>query len=296
VQPLGPEGGAARRDPAPSRIEYRLNRLWLTPAVRLAVRLGLPALAVAGALGLWLGDADRRSDLYDRYVDLRREIEERPEFLVSALAVDGASPEVAQAIREMMPVNLPISSFHLDLDALRAVVAELDAVAAAEVRVRPGGILQVRVTERVPAAIVQRAGRLDLVDRGGHRVATLTERAARADLPVIAGAGAEAAVAEALALAAAAGPVRDRLRGFVRVGERRWDAVFDRDQRILLPEEGAVAALERAVALDLAADLLARDVAVVDLRMAGRPTLRLTADALEDYRQIKGLSTEVSGQ
>lgn len=296
MQPLGPEGAAARRDPAPSRIEYRLNRLWLTPAVRLAVRLGLPALAVAGALGLWLGDADRRSDLYDRYVDLRREIEERPEFLVSALAVDGASPEVAQAIREMMPVNLPISSFHLDLDALRAVVAELDAVAAAEVRVRPGGILQVRVTERVPAAIVQRAGRLDLVDRGGHRVATLTERAARADLPVIAGAGAEAAVAEALALAAAAGPVRDRLRGFVRVGERRWDAVFDRDQRILLPEEGAVAALERAVALDLAADLLARDVAVVDLRMAGRPTLRLTADALEDYRQIKGLSTEVSGQ
>ena len=113
---------------------------------------------------------------------------------------------------------------------------------------------------------------------------------------LIAGAGAEAAVAEALALAAAAGPVRDRLRGFVRVGERRWDAVFDRDQRILLPEEGAVAALERAVALDLAADLLARDVAVVDLRMAGRPTLRLTADALEDYRQIKGLSTEVSGQ
>ena len=44
------------------------------------------------------------------------------------------------------------------------------------------------------------------------------------------------------------------------------------------------------------ADLLARDVAVVDLRMAGRPTLRLTADALEEYRQIKGLSTEVSGQ
>ena len=296
MQPLGPEDGAGRRDPAPSRIEYRLNRLWLTPAVRVAVRLGLPVLAVAGLLALWLGDADRRSDLFDRYVDLRREIEERPEFLVSALAVDGASPEVAQAIREMMPVNLPISSFHLDLDALRAVVADLDAVALAEVRVRPGGILQVRVTERVPAALLQRDGRLDLVDRGGHRVATLTERAARADLPVIAGDGAETAVDEALALAAAAGPVQDRLRGFVRVCERRWAVVFDRDQRILLPEDGAVAALERAVALDLAADLLARDVAVVDLRMAGRPTLRLTADALEDYRQIKGLSTEVSGQ
>ena len=117
MQPLNDP--AFRRDPAPSRIEYRLQRLWLTPAVRVAARVGLPVLAVAGALALWLGDADRRADLHDRYLDLRRDLEERPEFMVTALAVDGASPEIAEAIRAMMPVNLPISSFHLDLDALR---------------------------------------------------------------------------------------------------------------------------------------------------------------------------------
>lgn len=296
MRPLDPAETAPRRDPAPSRIEYRLQRLWLTPAVRVGVRLGLPVLLVAGALGLWLGDADRRADLYERYVDLRREIEERPEFMVTALAIDGASPEVAAAIRAEMPVNLPISSFHLDLDALRRVVVAFDAVAGAELHIRPGGILQVAVAERVPVVILQTEGRFDLTDASGHRVATLTDRAARPDLPLIAGAGAAGHVAEARALFAAAGPLRDRLRGFVRVGERRWDVVLDRGQRILLPEDGAVGALERAVALDGAADLLARDVALVDLRNSARPTLRLTQDALQDYRQIRGTSTEVSGQ
>lgn len=294
MQPLN--DSVLRRDPAPSRIEYRLQRLWLTPAVRVAARVGLPVLAVAGALSLWLGDADRRADLHDRYLDLRRDLEERPEFMVTALAVDGASPEIAEAIRAMMPVNLPISSFHLDLDALRRTVAGLDAVARAEVRVKPGGILQVEVTERVPAAILQRDGWLDLVDDTGHRVATLTDRTLRPDLAVLAGTGAEAAVPEALALIAAAGPMRDRLRGLVRVGERRWDVVLDRDQRILLPADGAVRALERTVALDEATDLLGRDVQLVDLRNAARPTLRLSPAALEEFRQINGFSTEASSR
>ena len=58
----------------------------------------------------------------------------------------------------------------------------------------------------------------------------------------------------------------ERLRGLVRMGERRWDLVLDRDQRILLPEDGAVEALERVIALDEAQDILSRDILQVDLR------------------------------
>ena len=44
------------------------------------------------------------------------------------------------------------------------------------------------------------------------------------------------------------------------MGERRWDVVLDRDQRILLPETGPVPALERVIALDKAEHLLDRDI------------------------------------
>ncbi|MFZ1340104.1 MAG: cell division protein FtsQ/DivIB, partial [Paracoccaceae bacterium] len=111
------------------------------------------------------------------------------------------------------------------------------------------------------------------------------------DLPLIAGEGADAATTEALALMAAAGPLTPRLRGLVRMGERRWDLVLDRDQRILLPSDNPVRALERLLALDHAQDILARDLMAIDLRNDARPTLRLTPFALNDLRRSQGIDT-----
>jgi cell division protein FtsQ len=108
-------------------------------------------------------------------------------------------------------------------------------------------------------------------------------------LPLIAGEGADLAATEALALMDAAGPLTKRLRGLVRVGDRRWDMVLDRDQRLLLPSDRPVQALERLLALDQAEDLLARDLVAIDLRDEKRPVLRLGEDALMAARRARGL-------
>jgi cell division protein FtsQ len=71
------------------------------------------------------------------------------------------------------------------------------------------------------------------------------------------------------------------------MGERRWDMVLDRDQRILLPETDPVAAMHRVVALDQAQDMLARDVSLVDMRLGSRPTLRLNTPALNVIRNTE---------
>lgn len=285
------------QDPAPSRLAYRLNRLWLTPLVRRFTRVGLPALTLALAVGLYLKDEGRRADLMSGFVDIKRELQERPEFMVTLMRIDGASEPVATGIRSMLPVQLPASSFRIDLETFRAAIAQIDAVEAVDLRIRPGGVLQVDVTERQPAILWRTAsGRLEMLDAKGHRVATLTAREARPDLAVIAGEGAEDRVPEALTLLAAARPLAPRLRGLVFMGERRWDLVLDRDQRILLPETGAIAALNRVIELDRAEDLLARDVAVVDLRNDYRPTIRLSAAAMATLRGEVLDETKVSGQ
>ena len=49
-----------RRDPAPSRAKYRLQRLWLTPTFRFALRAGIPVILSAGVFGFYLSDQDRR--------------------------------------------------------------------------------------------------------------------------------------------------------------------------------------------------------------------------------------------
>ena len=47
---------AANNDPAPSRLNYRLQRWLLTPGVRLFLRAGVPFAVVFGAVSLYMSD------------------------------------------------------------------------------------------------------------------------------------------------------------------------------------------------------------------------------------------------
>lgn len=277
----------AKSDPAPSRWAWRIERWMLTPGVRFGLRIGVPFVAALGAGMIYLSDETRRTQITDYVADVRASIEERPEFMVNVMSVTGASDDVSADIRDIMPVDLPSSSFDIDLEALRETIAGLDPVKSASVRIRPGGVLEVKVVERVPVMVWRTYEQVSLIDETGAHVAVVPTRLARPDLPLIAGDGADAHVGEALDLIRAARPLGDRLRGLVRMGERRWDVVLDRDQRILLPEFGALRALERAIALDNAQKLLARDVARVDLRLGDRPTVQMTEDATTEWFHIR---------
>lgn len=279
---------APPRDPAPSRLSYRFQRLWLTPFFRAFLRLGVPTFAVLMAVIWFFSIEENRIALVDKAGEIRRSIEERPEFMVNLMAIDGASEEISNDIREIVPVDFPISSFDLDLPTMQDRIEELDAVARVDLRVRSGGVLQVEIDERIPAVVWRTREGLELLDATGHRVAAISSRMGRSDLPLLAGLGAEQHVPEALRIYAAADLVLDRVRGLVRIGERRWDVVLDRDQRIKLPEDRPVYALEQVMALVQAQDLLDRDLVIVDMRNQNRPTLRMAGSAVDDLRRIQG--------
>lgn len=278
-----------KRDPAPSRLKYRLERIWLTPLYRRAVRVGLPALLIAMVVGIWLSDEDRRAMLSEGVNGLVQKVQSREAFMVRMMAVEGASPVVDKALRAMLPVDLPASSFDIDLTALRLQVMQLDAVESIDLRIKPGGVLSATVKERVPVLLWRHGRGIELLDASGHRVASVTSREVRPELPLIAGEGADRAAAEALALIDAAGPVLPRLRGLVYRGERRWDVVLDHGQRIMLPAEGAAIALEAAIALHRKQDLLGRDIDLIDLRNPSRPVMRLGINARNTIRSVRGL-------
>lgn len=275
------------RDPAPSRLAYRMHRLALTPMVRRGFTIGLPIFTVVLIAGLALADQGRREALAERAEEVASQFRNRKEFQVQTMSVAGASDELEQDIREILPIDFPVSSFDLDLQAMRAQVAALDAVERADLRVRPGGTLEIGVVERVPAVIWRTGTGLLLLDANGHHTSPLPRRSLRPDLPIVSGAGADAAAAEALELIAAAAPLEGRIRGLARIGERRWDVVLSRGQRIMLPETDGLAALKEVIALHETGDLLAREVRAVDMRNPERPTVRMTPIAAASMRQIK---------
>jgi cell division protein FtsQ len=277
-----------RTDPAPSRLSYRLERMRLTPVYRRLFRLGVPILLIAGLAGGYLADAERRDDLAERFADLRRQIETRPEFMVHLMALEGASAGVQEDIHEIFPYDLPASSFDLDLQAIRDMIEGLPAVARANVRIRQGGTLAIEVTERVPVALWRTRAGIDVLDMTGAVIASISDRAERPDLPVLSGAGADRAVAQALDILAAARALNDPVRGLVRMGERRWDLVLGDGKRVLLPEAEPVRALERVIVLDKSNEMLERDLLTIDMRLGARPTVRLSAAATEEWWRITG--------
>lgn len=279
---------ALRRDPAPSRLAYRLNRMMLRPLIRRLVRIGLPAFLAVLVAGIWLSDETRRAHLSAGIDGIVDRVQHRDAFMVHAMEIEGASEVVDKGLRAMLPVDLPASSFEIDLENLRERVLKLDAVEAVDLRIKPGGVLSAVVTERKPALLWRHARGIELLDKTGHRVASVTAREVRGDLPIIAGEGAQRAAPEALALIDAAGPILPRLRGLERVGERRWDVVLDRGQRIKLPADGALRAFEQVIARNQAQDMLARDIKVVDLRQDGRPVVRIGLEAQNAIRRARG--------
>ncbi len=296
MQSVTPEAQAAHHDPAPSRWSYRMNRLWLTPFYRRVFRLGTPLLLIGAGVYWYVSDEVRMSQITDTISETRRAIEERPEFMVKVMSVEGASEELAEAVREELAIRLPMSSFDMDLDEMRLKVEAFNAVADATLRVRPGGVLAVEIQERVPAILWRHAEGLSLLDDAGNLVAGAEARGDWPDLPLVLGEGADLAVPEAMQLIAAAAPLKDRLRGLVRMGERRWDVVLDRKQRILLPESNAVATLDRLIALGKGRDMLKRDLTVIDFRIPARPTVRMNKNAVFELRRIRDIESGGSPQ
>ena len=208
------------------------------------------------------------------------------------MAVEEASDKVAAEVRARVPLDFPISSFDLQLEDIRRAVEEIDAVKSASVHIRTGGVLSIDIEERVPVVVWRGPEGLSLLDATGHRVDTLASRIDRPDLPLVVGVGAAPHVEEALALFAAVEPVAGRVRALARIGERRWDVVLDRDQRIMLPEQQAQNALDKVMALDAAQDLLARDISIIDFRNPRRPVLRLTDTAVGEMSEAGWTETK----
>ena len=273
-----------KHDPSPSRLRYRAERLWLKKSVRRIVRVYLPVCLATWVLVTAFNNDAVRTAATDTWKGVRNSIAARPELKVEILSMPDASENLQAQIFAVADINLPASSLDIDVMQIKQAIEGLDAVKSAEVMILPGGTLEIRTAERVPTMVWRDGETLRLIDDEGKRVAEIARRLARPDLPLVIGEGADRAIPEIHAMTEVLGPVTERVRGFVRVGERRWDVVLDRGQTIMLPEIGGVTALRRVMAFQSTQALLDRDVEIIDMRNGDRPVLRLTDNAIDQLR------------
>jgi cell division protein FtsQ len=290
-----PERPAApsRAGPGPSKLHYRLTRTWAKPAVRGFVTVYLP-IALLGLVG-WriVSDDDLRRLAEAKIVAAWEGLAARPEFALRGVEVTGGSERLRERAHEATGIAPGASSLTVSVAEIRERVEALDGVRSATVRLDPQGILRITIDAREAVALFREAsGELALLDTEGHHIGPVARRALFPQLPLILGEGGGGAVHEVLSLMDGAPDLVPRLRAFIRVGERRWDVVLQGDRVIKLPADAPARALARVMALHYGEELLDRDVAVIDMRVPERPTLRLTPDAVEAYRLRQAVTAE----
>jgi cell division protein FtsQ len=165
-----------------------------------------------------------------------------------------------------------------DAKAARQRIEELPWVEAAAVRKVYPHALEVRVEERRPFAILQQGRQLSVIEESGRIIAPYAG-GKEAGLPLIVGAGAPEQAPDLLARLAQYPGLKSRVKGYVRVGARRWDLRLENGITVKLPEEGEDKAIADLVRMDRKDGLLTRDIVAVDMRIGDRIAIELSPEA-----------------
>jgi cell division protein FtsQ len=259
-----------RRTRAPIR---KLGRpIWRQPMM---LGLAVLLLGLGGGGGWyawqqgWLVEAQKQLDGATRGI-----IAAITPFKLSDVTVEGREYVERDAILAALGVSAGDSLLGIDLQAARKRLEAIDWVASATVERRLPDTLYVTLKERRAVAIWQNGAEYTLIDKNGRTVRASRMPPGAEKLLLLGGLGAPEHVGELLLLLAYEPAIAKQLRAAVWVGQRRWNLVLTNDTEIWLPEEDAVAALQRMAKLEASDKLLSREFGVVDLRLSDKLYLR----------------------
>ena len=274
---------------------------WWQPAI-FGGSLAL-ALCVVGGIGFWLGSAGVALHAGSALTDQLLALSARLGFAVREVYADGRVRTDPEALRRQLGIAVGQPILTIDPTLTRARLEQLPWVESASVERMLPDRVQVRLIERQPLALWQRAGRFALIDRGGAIIAPdvaalegMGEAPGVADpeadpairwgqLRVLVGDQAPRHAARLFALLSTEPELWARVAAATWIGERRWTLRLDNRIDVLMPERNMLRAWRLLAAKAREDALLERAISVIDLRfLPDRLRLRLDPEALQDTK------------
>jgi cell division protein FtsQ len=255
---------------------------WHSRLKRLPSGVGIAGsvLLLAGALGYGVVKGQHVADLITWFKDARDTAANSVGFRIAAISLTGSKEVSREEILTTAGVTGRASLLFLDADAARTRLMANPWIGDAAVLKLYPDRLQITVTERQAFAVWQKDGRVSVIAADGTVLEPFVERR-YVGLPLVVGKGAERAAKDFLTIIDRYPDIRSQLRASILVAERRWNLRLANGIDVRLPETDVVAALDRLVALDRDKKLLSRDIAMVDLRLPDRVSVRLSDAAAQ---------------
>jgi cell division protein FtsQ len=261
--------------------------LWLTRrAIRPILNAKLPrglglaasALVLLASAGYGTVQGGHVGTIVEAFKDARDSAANAAGFQIVALSLIGQHHLSREEVLANAGVTGRTSLLFLDVETARERLKANPWVAEATVLKLYPGELQIGITERLPFALWQKDGRLSVIaDDGIVLEPYVSPRLNK--LPLVVGRGADSRAKDFLALLDRYPDIREQVRAFILIGERRWNLRLRNGLDVRLPEDGVGTALDRLVTLDRETKLITRDIAAIDLRLPDRVTVRLSPAA-----------------
>ncbi|MFT4320923.1 cell division protein FtsQ/DivIB [Bartonella bacilliformis] len=206
-------------------------------------------------------------------------------FLVTHVDMSGNKHMMEQDILKILGLDEYPSMISFDIDRARFILEQQPWVRLADVQKIYPNRLRISLVEREPYAVWQHNGEINIIDDTGYVIAPFQADLVQ-NLSFVVGQGAHKTAKLFIQALSVYPQLQNRIRAYVRVGDRRWDLFLANGVRIMLPENGAIERLASFIEQGVAKDLFSRDVLNIDLRLSDRITVSLSDQALTRRRAV----------
>jgi len=261
-------------DPAPSRIYYKINRLFYRLWFRLVLIIVFLVVSILVSKKFLFKDIDLNAEIRILSEESSAIYKGLTELSITRIFVKGAQESLKKEIITLIE-NAATEGFSaLKAQALREKIEDIRKVKKAFVKFSTDGLVIVNVIERKEAAVFFNNDLYEVLDSNGIILSIKQNYEGLSSFPLIVGKDASKNINKLLELVNEIGSYQSEVLYYEWVGERRWDIHMKSELVFKLPENNLNKGLKVMRMFLRETNKLSRTAVSVDLRNIDKPIIR----------------------
>ena len=270
-------------DPAPSKLSYKLNRLFYKLWFKALLILILLVLCGVLAKNFLYKNIDLSAEIKFLREESSGLYKDLTELTISRIVVKGAQEPLKEEII-MLIKNAANEEFSaLKAKSLQKKIKEIKKVKEAVVKFSTDGLVIVNVIERKQVAVFLNNNLYEVLDRNGVVLSVYSEYRGLSNFPLIVGKFGSRNIPDLLTLVNEIGLYGSEVLYYEWVGERRWNVHMKSDIVFKLPESNLNRGVELMRMFLRQTNNYPRPLVSIDLRNLDKPIIKFRKSPSIEY-------------
>ena len=274
-------------DPAPSKLSYKINRLFYKLWFKLTLMLVLSSLSLLLAKSFFNKNIDLNAEIKFLSEESSAIYKGLTELSISSILVNGAREPLKKEIVTLVENAANRGFSTLKAQGLREKIEEIKKVKKAFVKFSTDGLVVVNVVERKEVVIFFNNDVYEVLDIDGVVLSMNKDYEGLSSFPLLVGKNASKNINELLALVNEIGSYKTEVLYYEWVGERRWDIHMKNELVFKLPEHDLSQGLKVMCMFLDKSNKLSKRIVSVDLRNIHKPVVKFRKALPVEYMDNK---------